>query len=194
MFRPIVATCIVMCQWGLPLFAQAIPAPVRGRNTAVVFDIDGTLTPNVYAIWAERRDASQAVTLYADAGFEIIYLSARVGLFQSGIPAWLADHGFPAGQIHLAATKADHDAPAQFKADIMNSYQAQGWAIVAGYGDSSSDFAAYAAVGIPGHRVFALRRDGRDSCMSGVWRGCFDQWSDLTGTIATIIDEAHSGQ
>ena len=63
----------------------ALPAVAQDARQAVVFDIDGTLTPNVYAIAIARPNAAEAATLYADAGIEIIYLTARVRLFQDGV-------------------------------------------------------------------------------------------------------------
>ena len=58
-------------------------------DQAVVFDIDGTLTPKVSAIFTAREDAANAVRLYADKGYKIVYLSARPNLLQAGIPNWL---------------------------------------------------------------------------------------------------------
>nr|SPS05628.1 conserved exported protein of unknown function [Candidatus Nitrotoga fabula] len=55
-------------------------------NQAIVFDIDGTLTPYPAAISIARQDAARAVHLYADKGYKIIYLSARIPLFQPGYP------------------------------------------------------------------------------------------------------------
>lgn len=75
-------------------------APLKA-DQAVVFDIDGTLTPSRWAIYTAREDAAKAVDVYADAGYKIIYLSARTQLFQSGIPNWLKKNQFPEGSINV---------------------------------------------------------------------------------------------
>lgn len=48
----------------------------------VVFDIDGTLTPKVSAIHTARDGAATAVKTFADAGYQVIYVSARIQLFR----------------------------------------------------------------------------------------------------------------
>ena len=169
---------------------QAQPVANAHTDRAVVFDIDGTLTPNVFAIWLARHNAAASVQRYADAGFEIIYLSARVRMFQAGVDDWLTENGFPQGHLHLAVTDAAQDAPAQFKADVLNAYRARGWTIAAAYGDSTTDFEAYARAGIPADHVFALRRAFHGSCKTGDWQGCYATWVDLQPMINGIIATA----
>lgn len=166
---------------GLPLMAAA-----DGRR-AVVFDIDGTLTPNVYAISFARSGAAEAVRAYADAGVAVIYLTARIPMFQDGVADWLVENGFPAGQLHLTETAADEDDHAAFKRRVLEGYRAQGWAFVAAFGDSSSDFKAYADVGIAKADVFALRRVGAWDCKSGPWQACYEDWPDLMPAIADTL-------
>jgi hypothetical protein len=165
----------------------SFPAFAQDARQAVVFDIDGTLTPNVYAVTIARTGAAQAATLYADAGIDIIYLTARIRPFQGGVADWPSDHGFPAGDLYLTETKADRDDHAAFKQRVLTNYVNQGGTIIAAFGDSSSDFAAYADVGIPRENVFALQRFGRSNCKEGVWQGCYENWTDLLPVITANL-------
>lgn len=161
---------LVLLLWPLVVTAQ-------DASRVVVFDIDGTLTPNVIAFWHARDAAALAATTYAQAGVEVVYLSARVSFLQANVPDWLADNGFPQGEVHLMSSQQDRAETAAFKTGVLQDIQRDGTEIVAAYGDSSSDFEAYAAAGIPQNRVFALRRFGRRSCRPGVWQICYDGWS-----------------
>ena len=101
---------------------------------AVVFDIDGTLTPKVHPMNTARE--------------------------------------------HAAQTAEDRKQPAAFKTALLNECIDRGWTIEYAYGDSSTDFEAYAAVGIPQERVFALQREGDTSCQPGEWSVCLGGWTE----------------
>lgn len=161
-------------------------APVK-QGQAVVFDIDGTLTPKPFAIFAVRDGAANAARLFSDKGYKIIYLSARIKLLQAGIPKWLKENGFPEGSIHVPQTVADSIDHATFKKSILNTYKQNGWEIVAAFGDSSTDFDAYAEVGLKKDHVFALQREGRNDCQPGFWVKCFSSWDEHTDEIIQII-------
>ncbi len=166
--------------------AQDIPAARPGADRAVIFDIDGTLTPSVWAYRFARPGAAEVVQSYAAAGVTVVYLSARRRLFQHEMPEWLAEHGFPDGPLYLTATPNERADNAAFKSRILTAYVDQGWQIVAAYGDSASDFAAYGAAGIPPAHVFALRRLWYDTCLPGVYQGCYDAWAELAAGAARI--------
>ena len=174
--------CLIAGCAQLPM-AQ-VPEPPKPQALAVVFDIDNTLTPAVTAFSEVRPDATAAVRGYADKGYKIVYLSARIRFLQNGIPAWLKEQGFPEGNIHVAQTKADHNDPASFKIGIMEAYQSRGWRLVGGYGDSSTDFEAYAHVGIPKSAVFALQRRNESGCQPGQWQECLRGWSEHLAYIS----------
>jgi phosphatidate phosphatase PAH1 len=164
-----------------------IPTPPTPDAQAVVFDIDGTLTPTVYSVSVARTDAAKAVRAFADKSYTIVYLSTRISLRQAGIPSWLKQSGFPGGSIHVAQTDADHSNPDAFKTRVLKNFVQSGWKIVSAYGDSSTDFIAYAAVGIPKERVFALLREGDSSCQPGTWQQCLRGWTEHLETIAKTI-------
>lgn len=168
--------------------APAVPAAPTTNALAVVFDIDGTLTPSVMAFTEARPDAAKAVHTFADRGYRVIYLSTRVSVLQRGIPEWLQENGFPPSSVHVALTDADHDDPAAFKARILKEYRAQGWTLAGAYGDSSTDFEAYANAGIPKAKVFALLRRGDTRCQSGVWQQCLAGWGEHLPYIQSKVD------
>ena len=166
---------ILSCACGL-LPPSEVPEAPAGSAPAVVFDIDGTLTPQVLAIYKARPDAARVAQALSGKGYLIIYLSARSTGFSAGIPGWLRKHGFPEGIVHVAQTAGDHKDPATFKAQILERYTSSGWELRLAYGDSSTDFEAYAEVGIPPQHVFALSRGGR-ACEPGAWSACLAGWS-----------------
>lgn len=164
-------------------------ASMASAKPVVVFDIDGTLTPNVITIWDARDDAALAAYTYAQEGVSVVYLSARMPLFQDGVPDWLDKSGFPKGDVRLIPADRDLSEAAAFKEHILREIQNEGGQIIAAYGDSSSDFAAYAAVGIPQRRVFALRRLGYSACETGVWQVCYDDWATHLPLIHALIGD-----
>jgi len=169
-----------------------LPAP-HTRARAVVFDIDGTLTPDVKSIYSVRPDAAKAVQLYADRGFTVIYLSARIKLFQSGIPGWLQKNNFPEGPIHVPETRADAENHAAFKTRILKAYQKKGWILTDAYGDSTTDFEAYRSVGIPTQHIFALQRRGDSLCRPGDWNRCLENWGEQLDYIQKTAPSAPPG-
>jgi phosphatidate phosphatase PAH1 len=171
---------------GCALKPDPVPPAPYALAQAVVFDIDGTLTPDVMSIYTARPEAAKAVQLYADKGFTVIYLSARIKLFQSNIPGWLQKNNFPEGPIHVTETRAEAKDPAAFKARILKAYQNQDWVLAYAYGDSSTDFEAYSAVGIPKEHIFALQRKGETLCQPGNWADCLTNWGEQLDFIQNI--------
>lgn len=160
--------------------AQLPPAEVphapRSGAEAVVSDIDGTLTPGNLAFSEARPAAAQTVAAYSSKGYAIIYLSTRIPGFQTDLPAWLQRNGFPKGTIHVAQTPEERANATDYKSGILARYVQQGWHLAYAYGDSSTDFQAYARAGIPAEHVFALERRGQDKCQAGVYQQCLDGW------------------
>lgn len=177
---------LVLCV-GCALTPHAVDRAPPGNNRAVVFDIDGTLTNSVHAIRSVRAGAVAAVQAYADADFRIVYLSARHPLLQWYIPVWLERHGFPEGSIQVTESRQHRQDPAAFKQSMLDAYRANGWALFAAYGDSSTDFEAYANAGIDKDRVFALRREGADACEPGSWAKCFAGWPEQMELIDALV-------
>lgn len=174
---------------GCSLTPDRVEPALPDHDRAVVFDIDGTLTRRVHAIRSVRSGAAAAVQAYAAAGYRIIYLSARHPLFQWYIPVWLERRGFPEGSIHVTESAEQRHDHASFKSGVLKEFRANGWVLIAAYGDSSSDFEAYANAGIDPGRVFALKREDAETCEPGVWVKCFANWPEQMGIIEDLIDE-----
>jgi phosphatidate phosphatase PAH1 len=155
---------------------REVPPASQAQNQAIIFDIDGTLTPKNMSVFTAREGAAAAVNAYAAKGFQIVYLTARTPLLQSRLPQWLKEHGFPEGNLHVAQTSEERDEVCAFKAGILRRYVERGWQLAYAYGDSSTDFCAYAGAGIPPKRVFALKRQGDQECQSGVYTQCLEGW------------------
>ena len=164
--------------------AVVVPQAAVGAQGLVVFDMDGTLTPTVARIFSVRPDASAVARRYAERGHRIVYLTARAPALQGLLPRFLSRNGFPAGDLVAPTNQAEHRAPAAFKARVLDDFRAHGWDIAAAYGDSTSDFEAYARAGIPRERVFALRRVGAAHCQAGAWIICLPGWTPRLETLS----------
>ena len=179
-----------LCSSCAQLPYAAIPHASPAHDKAVVFDIDGTLTPDVSAVSEARKDAAEAVRAYAEKGYQIIYLSARVSWLSAAIPDWLRDNGFPEGSTHVAQTRNERSRPEVFKTEVLTSYVAHGWSLAYAYGDSSTDLAAYAAVGIPTEHVFALLRRGESDCQAGPAAACLAGWTEHLEFLSRSVRNA----
>lgn len=182
-----IACMLFLCCACGQLPPSEIPQTPVGPAPAVVFDIDGTLTPEVLAINRVRPDAARVVQALSGKGYLIIYLSARSPGLSAGIPDWLRRHGFPEGIIHVAQSAGDRKDPASFKAGILERYASSGWALRLAYGDSSTDFKAYAAAGIPQEHVFALSRGGK-ACEPGAWSACLTGWASQLEYVERSVE------
>lgn len=171
----IIALSVAGCTY-IP--STQVQPPSNNNNSAIVTDIDGTLTPDVLAINEVRPDAAKAIRALANRGYKIIYLTTRIPLFQSGLPKWLQENGFPKGDLEVAHSAGERSHPERFKARILKDYIKHGWHLDYAYGDSSTDFAAYADAGISRERVFALKRRGSKNCQKGLYHECLNGWSE----------------
>ncbi|WP_295436329.1 hypothetical protein [uncultured Thiodictyon sp.] len=73
---------------------------------------------------------------------------------------------------------------------MLQQLRANGWQPEYAYGDSATDFTAYAAAGIPKQQVFALRREHQRSCRAGVWETCLGGWTGHLGYIENTVPPA----
>lgn len=183
-----IASLLFACEQIQPV---AVPVPSEAQRQAVVVDIDGTLTPRVTAVFEARPGATEALNAFAGKGYKIVYLTARIPLFQANLPNWLQRNGFPEGSLHVAQTGQERAQVDQFKARILTAYLTRGWRVAYAYGDSSTDFEAYASAGIPEGHVFALRRKGAQKCQSGAYRLCLTGWLGHLPFIAREVPNAN---
>lgn len=178
MHNILLAGLLLICSACAQLPPTPVPPAQFQHKQAVVFDIDGTLTPEVADIVTARPKAAEVANTFAEKGYQIIYLTTRAAWFSSGIPIWLEEHHFPKGMIHVAQTSDDRRNPAVYKAAMLNQYIRLGWKIEYAFGDSDTDFIAYHNIGLPQERVFALRRASYTACQPGVWAKCLNGWED----------------
>ena len=177
-YRLLAAAALAMALAGcVRLPVVVVPQAAAGARGLVVFDIDGTLTPTVARIFSVRPDASAVARRYAERGHRIVYLTARAPALQGLLRRYLSRNGFPPGDLVAPTHQSEQRAPVAFKARVLADFRAHGWDIAAAYGDSSSDFEAYARAGIPRERVFALRRVGATHCQAGAWILCLPGWT-----------------
>ena len=177
--RPLALFVIALSVWGCARIPQVdVPSPSPSPGAAVVLDIDGTLTPQNLAVHEPRPEAAKAVRALAAKGYKMIYLSTRIPLFQAGLPNWLRQNGFPDGSLHVAQTGDERDHAEKFKARVLAAYRWNGWYLAYAYGDSSTDFAAYAEAGIPRERVFGLKRRDTEACQPGIYLTCLGGWPE----------------
>ena len=177
-YRLLLALIMLACSGcsTLPNHFEKAPAD---HTKAVVFDVDGTLTPMVWRFWQVREDAAKAAQRFASEGYHVFYVTARFLWLQWPLPDWLEDHDFPAGDLYVPQTWEEHREPQPFKQQILQQLIDDGWQLEWAFGDSTSDFRAYAEVNIPQDHVYALQRENADECESGPWAACLKNWTDF---------------
>lgn len=165
--------------------STGIQSPTPSQHQLVVVDIDGTLTPEPMDVGKARPGAADALRAFAQKGYKVIYITARTPLFQSGLQDWLHQNHFPDGPLHVAQNSQERDDVAGFKARILETYAKAGWDLSYAYGDSSTDFEAYAKAGIHPTHVFALKRRGSPTCQCCIFNACLDGWETQLGYIGS---------
>lgn len=184
--RSLVALVVLALGACTQLPPQEVPGPARAGQPLVVVDIDGTLTPDVLAVTQARPAAAELLRVLVSKGYGLAYLTAREPLAQAGLPGWLQREGFPAGPVHVAQSSAERADPASFKARWLAVYTDRGWRLSWAYGDSTSDFVAYAKAGLAREQVFALRRRGDADCQPGSYARCLAGWEDHRRFIESL--------
>jgi hypothetical protein len=160
------------------------PDPVQ----AVVFDIDGTLTPSETDFFDVRPYAPEAVEAWLDLGYEVILVTARPELFdllEFATQFWLMLSHFPDDLPLIMSDEIlfTDEMRYEYKLEVLEDLQDDGYEVVYAYGNSSSDFDAYEDAGIPSAHVHALRNAGESNCEPGAWVACF---SSYAGHLAWI--------
>lgn len=137
-------------------------AVVAARGaTAVVSDVDGTLTEGEDAIFntvvfgddiGHQPHAPRALAEAAASGKVIIYMTARGDQYTEVTRRWLAVHGFPRGPLRLARATITKPGPrtVAFKTGTLRALTIP---LAAGIGNRASDVAAYTNAGLPPARI-----------------------------------------
>jgi phosphatidate phosphatase APP1 len=161
---------------------ETVPATlwvVKEGQAAVVFDIDGTLTPSdmenvkdygrrlvrngdprkvhlrVGAVARAQREAKEAL---------VVYLTGRPPFLGRTTREWMAFHHLPEGPVFWMPETRDIwpslARVGQAKLDRLMALKACGLHWIRGYGNASTDIAAYGALGIPKAQTFILGKHG----------------------------------
>lgn len=177
---------VLLLTWlstGCAYESSQVSNPPTSQSQAVVFDIDGTLTPDVWRTSEVRKGAVDAVRIFAEKGYKVIYLSHRTRIAQGNLLNWFHINNFPAGDIQVPQTAEDERDAAAYKVRILREYQNRGWQLKFAYGDTTTDFIAYRDVKIPVERIFALRRESEPDCQYGAITKCMNGWLDHLNVI-----------
>jgi hypothetical protein len=175
---------------GVRFLAYVAP---RG-TTALVSDIDGTLTESEDAILntvvfgddiAPQPYAPRALA-EAAAGRPVIYLTARGDQYTEVTRRWLAIHGFPRGPLRLARSVIVKPGPRTiaFKTDVLRSLRIP---IAAGIGNRASDIAAYTNVGLPPGRILINLPEFASEVSADLSAGkatAFDDYREIPAILA----------
>jgi hypothetical protein len=153
-------------------------------NDVVVFDIDGTLTKDPLSN-SPHPGALDAVKTYKAKGYAVVYLTARWKPVQELYTrAWLALNGFPNQPLYMSSSLLLSDsATVKYKTATLAKIESGAPEVKYAYGDSSTDFQAYANAGVATANVWALKRSSSSTCQSGAWNSCL---ADYTGHLPFI--------
>jgi phosphatidate phosphatase PAH1 len=150
---------VVADRTGVRFLAYVAPAGTR----LVVSDIDGTLTSAESSFTksvilggdvAAQPGAAASLQAAREAGYQVVYLTARGDRFTDATRNWLGTHGFPRGPVRIASGLfvKPGAATVAFKQRVLRGLE--GFAVVAGVGNRWSDVAAYEAAGVPAAHIF----------------------------------------
>ncbi|MCX5858525.1 MAG: hypothetical protein NT056_01290 [Proteobacteria bacterium] len=136
----------------------------------IVTDIDGTLTVSDEEVYKQMDDpnyvavayggAIEMLNLYAEKGYQIMYLTARPYYLRSLTRMWLDQVEAPFGYVETADTFVGGETARAYKRGflerIMNDL---GYQVAVAYGNASTDQEAYEDAAIPADRVFIVGPD-----------------------------------
>lgn len=143
------------------------------NNDVVVFDIDGTLTSDTLSN-SPHPGAVNAVKAYKAKGYAVVYLTARWKPVQElYTKAWLSLNGFPSAPLYMSSSLLLSDsATVKYKTDTLAKIETGSPEVKYAYGDSTTDFQAYANAGVAQANVYALKRASSSTCEPGVFNAC----------------------
>lgn len=167
----------------LAIFGASESTASAAGNDVVVFDIDGTLTNEAISV-VPHFSAVKAVKTYLAKGYSVVYVTGRPQILELTTRAWLALNGFPSRPLYMApGIYLDDGDLINYKTNVLASLEVGSPEVRHAYGDSSTDFVAYANAGVPQANVWALKRVLTPNCESGAWNACL---SSYTGHLSHI--------
>jgi hypothetical protein len=170
---------IILCTTQVAGSCRKSTTPVT-PGEAVVFDIDGTLSDDPFALLFVREGAVAAVEAWLDLGYEVILLTSRDESLELVTRAWLEEKGFPDLPLYMSEDLLlfDWQRVAHKRDTLLELEDEEDLDFVYAYGDSSTDFEAYAQAGIPETEVFALEECLTHECEPGDWAECLPDYVD----------------
>jgi phosphatidate phosphatase PAH1 len=140
----------------------AYVAPVGTQ--IVVSDIDGTLTHSEGAFPKSvlfgsavqaQPNAAASLRAAAEAGYQLVYLTARGERFTDATRRWLVEQGFPRGPLRLGRPMfvRPGEPVVEYKWNAIVALR-QRFTVAAGIGNRASDVEAYRLAGLPARRTF----------------------------------------
>ena len=171
---------------------------VSPDTSAIVFDIDGTLTTGDSELITEivqdvfnntydqalRAGAVETAWALFDKGYLLVYLSGRPDLLRPMTERWLEAHAFPPGALHLTDTNGQvlptEGVVGTYKTACMTRGLGGGVGlkVYAAYGNATTDIYAYANVAFPKERTFIVGPHGGEE-------GTVDLGDDYLGHLPT---------
>jgi phosphatidate phosphatase PAH1 len=155
----------------------------------IVSDVDGTLTASENAYpeslvlggdVAAQPGAAAALTLLAQRGYSIVYVTARGDRFTQDTRDWFAAKGFPRGPVRMPTsivTMPGADT-VEFKRTTIQSLA--GFDVKAGVGNRASDITAYTEAGLPANRIFIKLPEFTDEIGAAIENATgFELYDDL---------------
>jgi len=166
----------------LLLLVAKVALPVHAKD-AVIFDIDGTLTYDTIDLLLARTGAQEAIQTYLDLGYEVALITARATILEPPTIFYLRLWGFPWRDVFTSFSPCiltQDQETIDYKVKAIQDFQTNlGLDFKYGYGDSTTDFAAFSQTGMDKSKVFALRRIcTQEECLPGNWTECLDDYED----------------
>lgn len=185
--RNLIVAFVVALLTAFAAFGVGATSASAAGNDVVVFDIDGTLTSDTISN-TPHPGAVNAVKAYKAKGYSVVYLTARWKPAQElYTKAWLALNGFPNLPLYMSSSLLLSDsATIKYKTDTLAKIESGSPEVRHAYGDSTTDFVAYANAGVPQANVWALKRAGSTSCESGTWNACLVNYTDHLSYINAL--------
>ncbi len=182
--RKFTLTLVVALTMSFAVLGAGAASAAAAGNDVVVFDIDGTLTSDTASL-TPHPDAANAVKAYKAKGYAVVYVTARWKPLQEAMTkAWLSLNGFPSLPLYMSSSLLLSDsATVKYKTDTLKKLEVGTPEVAYAYGDSSTDFKAYANVAVPQAHVFGLKRASSSSCEAGAWSACL---ANYTGHLSYI--------
>lgn len=161
---------------------------IKQGAKAVLFDIDETLTASdleqildytgIEAADA-RGGAGELVRHYVERGYHPIFVTGRSYWYAKGSRNWLANY-LNVPDFTLRTTMSNETGlfnVAEYKANALNEFQAQGIEILRAYGNATTDIEAYEAAGIPKAETYIIGKNAGANGTQAVANGSY--WEHL---------------